>query len=466
MSLYSAMLAGVSGLQANSSALAAISDNIANVNTIGYKNNTVEFESLVTNSTTGSTYSAGGVTTSNQQFVTQQGSPNQTSSPTDLAIAGQGMFVTSTAPTALNANSQVLFTRAGSFTTDSAGYLKNAAGLYLMGWAADAQGNISPANSLTSLSPINIDALSGAVSATSAASLSGNLDVAQTISSAATAAATTPPSTGAYDPTTNSMTAYDASATTPTGVKPDFTMQIPVSDSLGGQHTLQVDFLKSSTANQWDVEIQATPTSDIPGATPPGQIAYGTATFDPATGALTGISLTGSVTGTPTTTNASLDVNWAASLGVTSPQSIDLNLSGLTQYASASSVQQVITNGTTFGNLSSVSVDKAGYVTATFDNGTSRKIAQVAMATFPNEDGLQAVNGNAYQATAASGAYNLKTAGSGGAGTIASSALEASTVDLSSEFTNLIITQRAYTASSKIITTADQMTQDLLAIIR
>jgi flagellar hook protein FlgE len=463
MSLYSAMVAGVSGLQSNSSALAAISDNIANVNTVGYKNNQVEFESLVTNSNNSSTYSAGGVSTSNQQFVTQQGSTTQTSSPTDLAIAGQGMFVTSPQPSQLNANSQVLFTRAGSFTTDTSGYLKNAAGLYLMGWSADAQGNISPANSLTSLTPINIDALSGAVSATSQATVSGNLDAAQTVSQAAQLVA---PAAGAYDPVNNSMTSYVSSATSPTGVKPDFTMQIPVSDSLGGQHTLQIDFLKSSTANQWDVEIQSTPTSDIPGATPVGQIAYGTATFNPATGALTGITLTGSVNGTPAPANTSINVNWSASLGVTSPQQVNLDLSGLTQWASASSVQQVTTNGTTFDNLSSVSVDKNGYVTATFDNGTSRKIAQVAMATFPNEDGLQAVNGNAYLATTASGSYNLKTAGSGGAGTIASSALEASTVDLSSEFTNLIITQRAYTASSKIITTADQMTQDLLAIIR
>jgi flagellar hook protein FlgE len=113
-----------------------------------------------------------------------------------------------------------------------------------------------------------------------------------------------------------------------------------------------------------------------------------------------------------------------------------------------------------------VSVDKNGYVTATFDNGTSRQIAQIAMATFPNENGLLAVNGNAYQATAQSGNFNLKAPGSGGAGTIASSALEASTVDLSKQFTDLITTQSAYSAASKVITTADHMTQALLSIIQ
>jgi len=481
MSLYSAMLAGVSGLQSNSSALAAISDNIANVNTVGYKTNAVDFETLVTNSAGQSTYSAGGVGTSNAQFVTQQGSTNQTSSPTDLAIAGQGMFVTSTQPTPPGGNSQVLFTRAGSFTTDSSGYLKNSAGLYLMGWAANAQGQIGTSTSLSSLTPININALSGAVSATSATAVEGNLDAGTTPSAQATAAAAVPPTAGAYNAVTNSMTAYNA--TTGAGVKPDFTMQIPVSDSLGGQHTLQIDFLKSTTANQWYAEIQAVPTSDVVSGAglAPGQLAAGLVKFN-SDGSINmaGTTLFGAPTPTTPTLRIGASaaaapgagaVNWAAGLGV-SAQQVGVDISGatgsggLTQYASASTVQQVTTNGTPFGNLSSVSVDKNGYVTATFDNGISRKIAQIAMATFPNENGLLAVNGNAYQASTTSGAYNLKTAGAGGAGTIASSALEASTVDLSGQFTNLIITQRAYTASSKIITTADQMTQDLLAIIR
>ena len=113
-----------------------------------------------------------------------------------------------------------------------------------------------------------------------------------------------------------------------------------------------------------------------------------------------------------------------------------------------------------------MSIDKDGFVNATFDNGVSRKIAQVALATFPNEDGLTTISGDAYLASNTAGNVSLKAAGTGGAGSLTSSALEASTVDLSKEFTNLIITQRAYTASSKVITAADQMTQDLLAIIR
>jgi flagellar hook protein FlgE len=479
MSINSAMIAGVAGLQANSSALAAISNDIANVNTIGYKRDGVDFETLVTASTGDANFSAGGVTTVNQQFVTQQGSTTQTSSPTDLAIAGQGMFVTNTVPNAVGPNGQVLFTRAGSFTPDSSGYLKNTAGLYLMGWAADAQGNISPATNMSSLTPININTLTGAVSATSNASVNANLDATQTISPQAIAAGAVPVGAGAYDPLTNSMTAYSASGGT--GVKPDFSVQLPISDSLGGQHTIQIDMLRSTTPNQWYAEIQAVPASDVvSGASfAPGQMATGMVAFNPD-GSLdmTKTTLFGSpanptlaIGASAAAAPAATGVNWAKSLGVAA-QNVTIGIGGttgagaLTQFASPSVVQQITTNGTPFGNVSSVGVDQNGFVTATFDNGTSRKIAQVAMATFSNADGLTAVSGNAYEASNTSGAVSLKTAGAGGAGTIASSELESSTVDLSAEFTNLIITQRAYTASSKIITTADQMTQDLLAIIR
>ena len=138
----------------------------------------------------------------------------------------------------------------------------------------------------------------------------------------------------------------------------------------------------------------------------------------------------------------------------------------MTQFNSQSVVQSVNTNGTAFGNLTNIEVDDEGYVSAIFDNGVTRRIAQVAVATFSNPNGLKGVNGNAYRVTNESGTYSLKTPGQGGAGSIAPSTLEASTVDLSTEFTGLITTQRAYSASSKIITTADQMLEELLSIKR
>jgi len=483
MTINSAILAGVAGLSANTSALSAISENIANVNTVGYKRTGVDFEALVTAASGASGYSAGGVTSTNAQYVDQQGTTTQTSSPTDLAITGAGMFVTTESPIDPTSVGQVQFTRAGSFTPDSNGYLKNSAGLYLQGWPADSQGNIlSNGSSLASLRPVNIQTISGSVAATSAASVNANANAAQAAGAAATAAAAVPPGAGAYNALTNSMTAYDA--TTGTGVKPDFTIQMPISDSLGGQHTLQIDMLKSTTPNQWYAEIQAVPTSDIVSGSGlvPGQISTGVIAFN-SDGSLdlTNTTLFGTPANTvlnigasdavSATVPAAGAVNWATGLGLTA-QTISLNLSptssssGLTQFDSPSVVTSTSTNGTPFGNLSSVAIDSSGFITATFSNGVSRKIGQVALASFPDLDGLTSVNGDAYVQSPGSGNFSLNAAGSGGAGKIASSALESSTVDLSAEFTNLIVTQRAYTASSKIITTADQMTQDLLQLIR
>ena len=471
MSINNAMLAGVSGLIANSAALSAISDNIANVNTVGYKTNNVDFDTLVTGSSASG--AAGGVSGSNAQLVAQQGTISQTSSPTDLAISGAGMFVTTTTPSAITPSSTVEYTRAGSFTPNSQGFLVNSAGLYLQGFPANSQGVVETnAQNLASLSPINVNSVGGTVTATTSATVNANLNAGQAVSDAVTS--------GTYDPTTDSMTAYDATAGT--GVQPDFTIQVPISDSLGGQQVVQVDLLQSSTPNTWYAEVQSVPTSAITEATgstaPPGQIAAGTLVFNTdgslnqsASTLLTaipgGVIDIGASSSTPPTSG----VAWAAGIGAAA-QTLTLNLgsstsgSGLTQFDASSVTQSIVTNGTPFGTLSSVTIGDDGDVNATFDNGTSRVIGQVALATFPNYDGLTNVSGDAYLASTSSGDVSIKTPGSGGAGTLQTSALESSTVDLSTEFTSLIISQQAYTASSKVITTADQMTQDLLSIIR
>jgi flagellar hook protein FlgE len=563
MSINSAMLAGVTGLTANASALAATSDNIANVNTVGYKRNQTNFSDLVTAAST-QDYSAGGVQAVTTSYVTQQGLLQSTSSPTDLAISGSGFFVTTQSPNNVSATDPRLFTRAGSFTVDSQGFLKNAAGLYLQGWLADTSGNIvtDPSN-IALLKPINVSTVGGAAGATTTASINANLDAGETVSAASeqdanftavadSAAAThnfkvayTPdpaaantynvtvtdtgsgatysgtatynPATGAfvsgtgalaagslnlgaatvplasiglntsttansvYNPISNSMAMYNA--TTGTGTKPDFSVTIPLADSQGGARTMQIDFLKSTTnPNQWYAEAHVVPASDVvtgPSLTN-GQVSVGVVTFTPdgrfdptqttlfncaANGGQPSISFGASNAAAPTGTQ----VNWAPQLGING-QSVALTLGsaagGLTQYDSQSIVQSVATNGTPFGNLTSINIDNNGYVTAAFDNGVTRRIAQVAIATFPNPDGLSPVSGDAYRVSLDSGTYNLKAPGTGGAGQISPSSLEASTVDLSSEFSGLITTQRAYSASSKIITTADQMLQDLINIIR
>lgn len=481
MSINSALLAGVSGLEANTSALSAISQNISNVDTVGFKSNEVNFNDLVTQANAPGTYSAGGVSSQNVQNVAVQGSLTQTSSPTDLAISGQGMFVTTQSAAPISASTPILFTRAGSFTPDAQGYLQNAAGLYLEAWPVDsATGKIVADNGSTSaLAPVNVSSIGSDVSATTTVGINANLNANTPISTAAADAglvaagtATAAQSAAAYSASsaTTSMTAYNA--TTGVGTPPDFTINVPISNSNGGQQTLQYDFLQSSTPNTWYAEVQSVPTSDVVSAAgmPAGQIASGTVTFN-QNGVMTSTTLPSNLTiGASGTAPAAGGASWATALGVNA-QTLAVTLtpgsstSGLTQDASTSVVQSVATNGTPYGNLSSVAIDKSGVITATFDNGTNRVIGQVALATFPNVDGLTATSGDAYLASTTSGAFTLKTADTGGAGSIASSSLESSTVDLSSEFANLIVTQRAYTASSKIITIADQMTQDLMQMV-
>lgn len=559
MSINSAMLSGVSGLVANSSALAAISDNIANVNTVGYKRSSANFSTLVTAQSKNNTYSAGGVKALTHQFISQQGLTQATSSNLDLSIAGNGFFVTTERAEGLTATDTRSFTRAGSFQLDNLGYLKNDAGLYLQGWLADpVTGQITPDPSdLTQLASINVGTVGGTAEKTTRVGVNANLRSEQAVSAAANAVSTktavvdsggatanysvsysptgagnsyqvevrragvvvdtgtavfdpatgalasyTPTgsaapagainagggatvsfaamglnnktdaiSSGAYDPATRSMSDYAEDPTT--GVKPDFEIQIPVSDSKGGQRTVTLSLLKGPGPNEWFAELRAKP-GDLDNNTN-GLISSGKITFT-TDGKLASVgNLFGGVTPTAINIGASDPTavgggpRWADGLGIDS-QDIQIDLAnaagGLTQYNSQSVVQSVNTNGTAFGNLTNIEVDDQGYVSAIFDNGVTRRIAQVAIATFSNVNGLKGVNGNAYRVTNESGTYSLKTPGQGGAGVLAPSTLEASTVDLSTEFTGLITTQRAYSASSKIITTADQMLEELLSIKR
>ena len=435
MSINSALLAGVSGLVANSSALAAISDNIANVNTTAYKRNQVDFSTMVTSQAVKGEYSAGGVQGNNHAFISQQGLIQSASSATDLAISGDGFFVTSTSPTTPASQ----FTRAGAFQPDASGFLVNDAGLYLQGWPVQANGtfDIDPSD-LSKIQPINVKDLGAAVQQTGTASISANLDQ------------TTPVGAGAGAYTVGSMAAF---AATGTGTPPDAPpVELSVIDSVGGTHKISVAFEKTSTPNTWNAEVYAVPATDV--STTNGLIASGTVVFD-----------TSGVFQASSTLPTTVSPAWAASLGI-APQSVALDLSQLTQLASASTVNSVSSDGASAGNIIGVQIGADGVVSALFDNSQVRKIAQVAVATFPNDDGLQATNGNAYIGTLAAGTMTLKAAGTGGAGKISPSSLEASTVDLSTEFTGLITTQKAYSASSKIITTADTMLDELINIIR
>ncbi len=483
MSINSALLAGVSGLTANASALAAISQNIANVNTIGYKRTASEFSTVVNSQTSGTGYSAGGVQSSARHFISQTGQLQRTSSSTDLGIDGAGFFVVADKAEDLVPTDTRLFTRAGAFTPDKFGFLRNTSGLYLQGWPIDSNGNINTDPSdLNRLRSINIGNVGGTAEPTTRIQINANLNDAQEIN----------PDLATYDATDPafSLSPYNRTDETPTGFNHDFRLTVPVSDSKGGQRTVAISFLKSDVPNEWFAEIHAVPATDVEGTgTVPGQLASGRVRFT-SEGRLDIAAMTGATVPPVTppaegwlfadfnnpsiTLAASNDTTpgvakWATAEGIDAQTiSFDLNTSpgGLSQLNTASGVLSTTTNGTAFGNLSAIKIDDKGFVTASFDNGVTRQIAQLALATFTSPDNLTEVSGNAYQVSQGSGTFNLKTAASGGAGAVASSQLEASNVDLSAEFTGLITTQRAYSASSKIITTADEMLAELISIKR
>lgn len=456
MSINSALLAGVSGLVANSSALAAISDNIANVNTTAYKRNQVDFSTMVTSQAVKGEYSAGGVQGNNQQFVSQQGLIQSASASTDMAISGDGFFVTSTSATAPASE----FTRAGAFQPDANGFLVNDAGLYLQGWPMQANGTFdTDPSDLSKIGPINVKNLGAAVEPSSKLGVSANLNQTTTVGAGL----------ATYNAATKSMAQY-AATNGASGTAPDAPpIEISVIDSVGGTHKFSLAFEKTNTPNTWNAEIYAVPAADVNTAGPNGQIAAGQVVFNnDGSINLASTTLFGAAGATPSLTlNASAGAQpaWATSLGING-QTLSVDLSQLTQLASASTVNSVSSDGASAGNIVGVQVGADGVVSALFDNSQVRKIAQVAIATFPNPDGLQPISGNAYGGTLAAGTMTLKVAGAGGAGKIDPSSLEASTVDLSSEFTGLITTQKAYSASSKIITTADTMLDELINIIR
>ncbi|MAU40191.1 MAG: flagellar biosynthesis protein FlgE [Kordiimonas sp.] len=453
MSLYASLYSGVSGLTAYSSSLGTISDNIANVNTVGYKETRSQFSTLVTESKSTTSYSPGGVQSLPQSLISRQGLLQSSASATDLSIDGSGFFVVGETPDEVFANSSISFTRAGSFTPDDEGYLKNTAGLYLLGFPIDENGNIPVNREVGSLDPINVSGLTGTAEATTEVTVRANLQSSLTPSVQA----------ATYDATVPATSIASGS------VSADFQRNVQVFDEQGGTHTVTIAALKQDptqvgqAVNQWFVEIFVEPATDItPGVgLHNGQIATGTLAFN-SDGTIdhsnTSAALLNAV---PISwTNGATQSDIAFDLGT------DATNDGFTQFDSLSTLISSSVNGAVFGNVTGVNINDEGIVTALFDNGLTREVYQLPIATFQNPDGLNRRQGNSYTRSDQSGTFALQLAGTGGAGFVAPSTLEASTVDLGNEFTQLITTQRAYAASTRIITTADEMLNELNNIKR
>jgi flagellar hook protein FlgE len=416
MSLSGALSSAISGLAAQSTALSMISDNISNADTTGYKTTSASFEDLVTASSSSTAYSSGGVSVSALANITQQGLLSETTTATNVAIQGSGFFVTTDALS----SGTTYYTRNGGFTTDSSGYLVNN-GYYLEGWPTDASGNIVGSESASTLQPIDTQAAASSASASTETTFDLNLP------SDATSGSTF----------TSSMTVYD---------------------SLGNPSSIQVTWTKTAT-NTWTGSF-ADPTSTSDTSTAIGNITSGSP-----------VTLNFNSDGTLSSTSPS-----PASLGVTwddgsAASTVSLNMSAVTQDASNETtpsvdVTSINSDGYAYGTLSSISVGKNGLVDATYSNGQTIPIYQIAVATFTAPDQLSANSDGMYSATADSGNATLQTAGTNGAGTIYGSELESSTTDTSGQFSNMISAQQAYSAASQVITTVDKMYDTLMEAMR
>ena len=401
----------LSGLLANTTALDVVGDNLANMNTQGFKSNSILFEDAMNQASDSLQVGAGvGSTTTSRNFT--QGSVQTTNAPLDAALQGNGFFVIQ------NAAGNTEYTRAGSFHIDAAGDLATADGSLVQGWTA----------------------VNGAVNASGAPS---------TI--ALQSLQTQPPV-----PTANMTITANLDAAAATGAT--FSTPIQVVDSLGETHNLTATFTNTGTG-AWSYKVTI-PGSDLTGApTAPGTMATGSVTFDPQ-----GNLLTPAAPGVVPVTNGTALLDGAATLNINWQLYGPSGNSLVTQLAQASASTGTTQDGVQAASVTGVSIQTGGNVVATYSNGKQATIAQVAAAAVANPDTMVSVGHNNYVLGAETIAPSVGAAGTGQRGNIVGGALESSNVDMATEFTNLIVFQRGYEANSKVITTISQMDQMLLSI--
>ncbi|MBE3590235.1 MAG: flagellar hook protein FlgE [Firmicutes bacterium] len=405
-----ALFSGVSGLQNHQLRMDVVANNIANVNTIGFKASRALFTEAMNQALRGASapqQNRGGtnpaqvglgVALASIDTILSPGNTQVTGENTDLAIQGNGYFV-------LDTGSGRVYTRAGAFKLDGNGYLVDAGtGDRVLGWQAN--GGVLPATNETNLAAIRIPAdVTLAAQASTQVTFTGNLDASQ-----------------------------------PTGATRDLT--VDVVDSLGQTHKLRITLTKSA-ANTWDWTVYD------PSLNPIGNSGATPVVFDPTGKVQSGG--TGTVTYAPG--------------GGASSMTLNLDFSALTQYAQESTAIGS-SDGYGAGSLVGFSVDPTGTITGIFSNSRKLVLGQVALATFTNPGGLQRAGGGMFQESANSGKADIGAPGTGTRGSIAPGSLEMSNVDLAQQFTDMITTERGFQANSRVITTADEMLQELANLKR
>ena len=424
MGILSSLYSGVSGLAINGNAMSVIGNNIANNNTIGFKTGRTLFSDLLSSSVSGSggTSQVGrGVGLSQVDNIFSQGTFENTELNTDLAIEGEGFFIVKD-PIA----GGDVYTRAGAFRFDSDGYLTNPEGFHVQGYALNSAGIVSG-----DLTDIQVDTTSlSAPRATQNLKLATNLDADA-------------PFVGPFDVADPGNTSNYANS-------------MNIYDSLGNAHLTTIYFTKMDPATnplewEWNATVDG---AELGGAPGPVLIGTGNLLFD----------INGEMTAANPATQPSIAgvLTWDNN----SDQTQLLNLAfNTTQYSNASIVISQSQDGFTTGSVATLSIDNEGYVLGNYSNGQPRKLFQVAMAKFSNPGGLIKQGNSMFSAGSHSGDAIVGTVGSG-IGKIFTNALEQSNVDLAQEFVNMITTQRGFQASSKIITTTDEMLSDLINLKR
>ncbi|EYD73147.1 Flagellar hook protein FlgE [Limimaricola hongkongensis DSM 17492] len=421
MTISSSLSAGISGLAANAHRLATISDNIANSATYGYRRAITDFHSLMMGSGPGR-YVAGGVATTSQRLIDESGALSSTSNPTDLAVRGRG-FLPVSAAAAGGEGLDFRLTTTGSFRADEAGVLRTPDGQTLLGWPAGLDGTVGafPRDTPGGLQPVRVPAgqLSGIP--TTQVTLAVNLPATETQDGAA-------------------------------GLPEELTVEYY--DNLGTTQQLGLTFIPTLPAaggapsNQWTMQI----TDGADGGALVGEYALNFDDGRDMGGTLT--SVTGTTGGPydPETGLLSIDV-------ASGPVSMNIGAAGvpggMTQLAGLFSPITIARDGAATGNMTAIEVDPGGFVHAYYDNGASRRLYQVPLVDVPNPNGLETHDGQSYSLTRESGDMLLWNAGDGPTGDVVGFAREESTVDVASELTQLIQTQRAYSSNAKVIQTVE-----------
>ena len=404
MSLFSTMNTAISGMAAQANKLSTIGDNIANSSTTGYKRASTQFETVLGVQAT-SEYQSGGVQTHVRYGLSEQGTLESTTSVTDLAIKGNGLFVVQ------DSKGGQALTRAGSFVPDANGNLINAAGYKLMG--------TSLTSGTSALTPINVSSQALAAQASSSGMLTVNLPSAATAVAAANLPSTN--TAGAAYTAKTSLTAYD---------------------NLGGAVQLDV-YLTKTAGNTWQATVYNHTDAASGGSFPysTAALADQTLTFDGTTGNLAGA------------TNLTLTVPNGSAL--------TLDLSKTTQLAADFSVIGATVDGRSPSKFDHIAIGTDGVVTAVFANKMSADLYKIALGDVQSPDNLTPLTGNVYVPSEESGLMVVGAAGTGSFGQIDSSTLESSTVDLATELTSMIAAQRGYEANSKIL----QTSADMLSVV-